>query len=155
MLRRTFLSLLACAALFASAEDATQPYDEAADAKADIQKALQQAAKDKQTVLVVFGANWCGDCRALDKTLKAEKSSAVAKQFRVVKVNVGRYDKNQDIAKMYGVPLNKGIPTVALLSPRSDVLYTTQAGELADARKMSDADVFAFFDKLVKAHPVN
>ena len=43
-------------------------YDEAADAKAAIRAALADAEKAKLPVLVVFGANWCGDCRMLDAT---------------------------------------------------------------------------------------
>jgi hypothetical protein len=31
----------------------------------------------------------------------------------VVKVDVGPFDRNVDLAQRYGVPLRKGIPTVA------------------------------------------
>ena len=45
-------------------------YDEAADAKAAIRATLAEAEKARLPVLVVFGANWCGDCRMLDATFK-------------------------------------------------------------------------------------
>ncbi len=127
------------------------PYDEAADAKADIAAALVAAQRAKVPVLVVFGANWCGDCKVLDLSFKEGAAAPlIAKNFRVVKVNVGRMDRNVDIAESYGVPLKKGIPAVAVLSDKGKVYYATQAGELADARKMGDAGIVDFFTTVAK-----
>ena len=104
------------------------------------------------SVLIVFGANWCGDCRILDMAMKQEPTAAlVAREFRVVKVDVGRFDRNVDVANAYGVPLKSGIPAIAIVSPRNDVLYATRAGELADARKMGDAGIHAFFRRAAAA----
>ncbi|HSI60570.1 MAG TPA: thioredoxin family protein [Ideonella sp.] len=122
------------------------PYNEAADARQDIRQALAEASQAKLPVLVVFGANWCGDCKVLDMALKHGSSAPlVAKEFRVVKVNVGRFDHNVDVAESYGVPLKKGIPAVAVLSPANQVLYVTKAGELADARNMGESGIYEFF----------
>ena len=41
------------------------PYDEAADASADVAAALKRAATEGKAVLLTFGANWCPDCRTL------------------------------------------------------------------------------------------
>lgn len=125
------------------------PYDELADAKADIHAALTQARSDQTPVLVVFGANWCGDCRMLDATFKNGPSAPlIAKSFKVVKVDVGRFDRNVDIAERYRVPLKKGIPAVAVLSPEGKLIYATEGGELADARKMGDQGVYDFFTRV-------
>lgn len=129
---------------------ATGPYDEAADAKAQVQATLAEAQKARVPVLVVFGANWCPDCRVLDMALKDGKSAPLIQQhFRVVKVDVGRFDRNTDIAERYGVPLKKGIPAVAVLGDGGKVLYTTKSGELADAREMGDKGIYEFFTKVV------
>lgn len=126
------------------------PYDEAANAQADIQAALAQAATSGQAVLVVFGANWCGDCKVLDQALRQGPSAAlVAREFKLVKVNVGRFDRNVEIALGYGVPLKKGIPAVAILSAAHQVLYVTRAGELADARNMGERGIHDFLAKAV------
>lgn len=122
------------------------PYDAAADARADVRRTLTEAAAAKTAVLVVFGANWCADCRILDSAMKQDPTAAlVAREFRVVKVDVGRFDRNVDVAAGYGVPLKSGIPAIAIVSPRNEVLYATRAGELADARKMGDAGIHEFF----------
>lgn len=138
--------LLALATLSFSALAAPGPYNEAADATAQVASAISDAAKTNVPVLVVFGANWCGDCQILDLAFKQGAAAPlIAKNFRVVKVNVGRFDANMAIAQKYGVPLKKGIPAVAVLSPRGKVLYATKAGELADARNMGDKGIYDFF----------
>jgi hypothetical protein len=53
-----------------------------------------------------------------------------------------------DIAAAYGVPLKKGIPAVAVLSARGEVIYATRAGELADARSMGDRGIHDVFVKV-------
>ncbi len=139
-----FLALLT---VTASAGDA--PYNETADAKADIQQALTQATAKQTEVIVVFGANWCGDCRMLDTAMKSGTSAPLlAQDFQIVKVNVGRWDKNLDLAKSYGVPLEKGIPAVAILSSSNKVLYVTKEGELANARQMGENGIYDFFKKV-------
>ena len=142
--------LLFCAAQ-AFAADA--PYDEKADARADIRTALASAQQAKLPVLVVFGANWCGDCKMLDTAFKSGASAPLmAKSFRIVKVDVGRFDHNVDIATGYGVPLKSGIPAVAVLAADGRLLYATAGGELADARKMGDAGVLDFFTTVAAKH---
>ncbi len=128
---------------------ASGPYEEAADAKSQIQAALVEASQAKVPVLVVFGANWCGDCKVLDLAFKEGTAAPlIAKNFRVVKVNVGRFDRNVDIAESYGVPLKSGIPAVAVLSSQGKVVYATKAGELADARNMGEKSIYDFFSKV-------
>lgn len=149
-MRHLFAALLfAATPLFAQAGGPPAIYDEAADAKAAIRASLAEAAPAKLPVLVVFGANWCGDCRMLDATFKTGPSAPlIAKHFKVVKVDVGRFDRNVDIAESYHVPLKKGIPAVAVLSPEGKLLYATEGGELADARKMGDQGVYDFFSRV-------
>ena len=85
----------------------------------------------------------------LDSEMKHGVSAALlSRDFKVVKVNVGRFDKNLDVAKSYEVPLAKGIPAVVILSPRNEVLYVTRDGELADARKMGDNGIYEFFKRV-------
>ena len=145
------LCLVLCGTLsFAAATGGAGPaYDEAADARLEIQQGLARAAAAEVPLLVVFGANWCPDCRVLDLALKSGASAAlIARDFRIVKVDVGRFDRNLDLAEAYGVPLKKGIPAVAVLSPRGKVIYATRAGELADARTMGDAGIHDFFKRV-------
>jgi protein disulfide-isomerase len=144
--------ILAVVLFVGMAHAASGPYDEAADARAQIRAALARSQADKRPVLVVFGANWCPDCRALDLAMKGGRNAElIGKEFRVVKVDVGRFDKNADVAERYGVPLKKGIPAVAIVSPAGRAIYATKAGELADARGMSEDGIYQFFRKAAEA----
>jgi protein disulfide-isomerase len=140
--------MLAAVVLFAAGAYAAgpPPYDESADAKAEIRAALAEAGKAHVPVLVVFGANWCPDCRVLDLAMKSGRSAAlIDRDFRVVKVDVGRFDRNLDVARRYDVPVRKGIPAVAVVSAGNRVLYATREGEIADARHMGEDGLYAFF----------
>lgn len=135
------------AATAATAVPHAMPYDESADPQRDLQAALAKARKDHKRVLVVFGANWCPDCRELDKEFHAggRTQALVAERYEVVKVDVGRFDKNLDFAKLYGEPIKKGIPSVVVVTPTNEVVYQTRAGELADARSMGADGIYGFF----------
>ena len=146
-MKHIYALLFLFCAMIATAVD--NPYNETADAKLDIKQALTQAGTDQKSVIVVFGANWCGDCKMLDAAMKTGTSAALlAKDFQIVKINVGRWDKNLDLAKSYGVPLDKGIPAVVILSPANKVLYVTKEGEVANARKMGEDGVYEFFKRV-------
>ena len=150
--------LLACAASLvlsapvahaASTAGEAPAYDEAADANKDLVRALDKAKHSHKPVLVVFGANWCPDCRALAKQMAQGKlADKLSHEYVITKVDVGNWDKNQDIAERYGNPIKKGIPAVAVLSPEGKLLHSTAAGELASARDMGEDDLLAAFAKL-------
>lgn len=129
------------------------PYDETADATAQVRQAQAAARQDGRPLLLVFGANWCEDCRALDRALQGGRNAAlIAREFRMVKIDVGRFDRNLDIALAYGNPIKQGIPAAVIVSPEGRVLYATRAGELADARRMNEAGIHDFFrEALAKA----
>ena len=107
---------------------AALPYDELSDAKADISAALVQARSDQTPVLVVFGANWCGDCRALDMAFKEGAAAPlIARKFKVVKVNVGRFDRNVDVAEAY-LALREG---ALRMNAQHRVLLSNDLGAIA------------------------
>jgi protein disulfide-isomerase len=147
--RRVALALALLAAVpVVIAQSPWRGYDEAADADASIAHAVQRVQGQPRKVLVVFGANWCGDCRVLDETMKTGRlKQLVDAHFEVVKVDVGRFDRNVPIAERYAVPLKKGIPTIAIVDGSGRATFVTQAGELADARAMGEAGLVRFFDR--------
>ena len=153
IMKKMLLSLaISLAAGLAVAAD--RPYDESADAKAQIATALHDAAAAKEPVLLIFGANWCKDCRALDNALKTGRNAELMRHFKVVKVDVGNFDHNLDVTTAYGEPTRKGIPSAVIVSPDNKVLFITRAGELADARSMSEDGIYQFFTKAETAtHP--
>ncbi len=134
---------------------APAPYDEKADAAADVQHALTSAQGDHRKVLLVFGANWCGDCRALDQALHGSSGPLIEGRFEVVKIDVGNFDKNLDIDARYGHPIGNGIPAVVVVDASNKILYSTKGGELANARRMGDQGIYDFLAAKVAPHPAS
>jgi len=148
---KRLLLMSALVAFAAGAAASEWPYDEKADAKADVQRALQAAQTDHKKVLLVFGANWCKDCRVLDQAMHASSQKLIAGRFELVKIDVGNFDKNLDLAERYGNPIKKGIPAVVVVSADGQVLYATKGGELADARSMGEQGIYDFLSAKLAA----
>jgi protein disulfide-isomerase len=145
------LPILVAVLIAGCSPKAADPYDARADAKAALQAALVGAKAERKPVFVVFGANWCDDCRALDKAMHAEPSAGlIARSFQVVKIDVGNFDRNLDIVAAYDNPIKQGIPAAVLLAPDGKVLYATRAGELASARRMGENGIYDFLVGMTK-----
>jgi len=141
-----FLPLFLLAGVIIAAEQ--PPYDEQADAHQQIAAAIAEASKAQKNIVLVFGANWCGDCRALDAQMhKDELAAIIASNYEVVKVDVGRFNKNRDIGEKYHVPLRHGIPALAVLDSGGNVLYAMDQGQFSNARSMSYESIKEFFVK--------
>ena len=78
---------------------------------------------------------------------KPELARLLARDFVVVMIDVGRYDKNLDIAQEYGVPISKGIPAMSVLDSHGKLLYAQSQGQFANARAMPYQDFTVFFEK--------
>ena len=140
--------LAAFLSLSAFAADAPV-YDESADAQAQVSQALLKAKADHKQLMILFGANWCGDCKMLDGEFKKPAMKALLDaNYVVVKVDVDRFNKNLDVVKPYGDVIKKGIPSIVIATPANQLVYATNGGELASARKMGEAGVAEFFKAL-------
>src|SRR5690349_9030558 len=116
-----------------------------ADAKHEIAEAIAVADKENKRVLLVFGGNWCLDCHVLDNAFHSQRIASVLNQnFKVVHVDIGEGNKNLDLVKKYNIPLEKGVPSVAVLNRRGIRLYSS--AEFEKARSMTEEDVLAFLN---------
>lgn len=126
----------------------TNLYPADADATKEIAAALKLAVTDHKRVLLVFGANWCYDCHVLDRALHDGAAGKIVSQsFLLVHVDIGEANKNLDLAKQYKIPLEKGVPAVAVLGSDGKQLYGSRAGEFEAARRMMKKDLVAFLRK--------
>ena len=143
--------LLVFLTVLSTAWAAQPPYDERADPRADLQHALNEAQSQHKDVLLIFGANWCEDCRRLDEAMHGSSAPLIESRFLVVKVDVGNFNRHLDLARQYGDPIRNGIPAAVVLSAADQVLYSTRAGELANARRMGENGIYEFFSKVIAA----
>jgi thiol:disulfide interchange protein len=123
-------------------------YPADADAKKEIDETLKQASIEKKRVLLIFGGNWCYDCHVLDRALHEGAAGKIAKEsFLLLHVDIGEGDKNLDLVKLYKIPLEKGVPAVALLDRDGKLLYSSGEGKFEAARKMMKKDLVAFLSE--------
>ena len=115
------------------------PYDEAANADAQVAAAKARARAKGKKLLIDLGGNWCLDCRVLAGILALPEIKAfIDRHYEVVTVDIGRMDKNQQVARGYGVDKLAGVPALLVVDPRKGKLLN--AGHLfalSDARHMS------------------
>jgi thioredoxin 1 len=142
--------LLALGALLVLALGQARPagrdiYPEPNQARADIADALKTAAATHRRVLLDFGGNWCGDCQVLDLYFHDDRNrELLEKNFVLVDINIGMKDTNLDLARQYGVPVDKGVPALAVLSSSGKVLYSQRNGEFEAMRHMESSAVTSF-----------
>ncbi len=137
-------SLAFCLALVLApaALSAQRLYDPNQDAAKAIDGALAAARADGKLVFVDFGADWCLDCVVLDRLFQDSAVAPVLRaHYHVVKVDVGRFDRNLDISRRYGSPHQGGVPAAAILSSDGKLLVSTRNGALESARNMDAAEL--------------
>jgi thioredoxin 1 len=120
-------------------------YNENADAHAEVHDALARAAREHKRVILDFGGNWCGDCQVLDIYFHQQPNADLLTQnFVLVDIDIGHMDKNEDIARRYNVPLQKGVPALAVLDSSGRLLYSQTNGEFEKMRHMDPGSVTDF-----------
>ncbi len=141
------LTLTAIVALAAvTAQAATRDvYPDPAKARGDLAAALKTAPAAHKRILLDFGGNWCGDCHVLDIYFHDPANAQILNtNFILVDINVGRYDANLDLAKKYHIPLEKGVPALAVLSEDGHLLYSQRSGEFEAMGRMEPTAVTKF-----------
>jgi len=131
-----------------SVSDRTDLYPARTDAKKEIDEALRTALNEKKRVLLIFGANWCYDCHVLDHALhEGEAGKIVSEKFLLVHVDIAEGEKNSELIKEYKIPLDKGVPAVAILDANGKLLYSSGEGEFEAARRMLKKDLLTFLKR--------
>ncbi|HEV2521311.1 MAG TPA: thioredoxin family protein [Candidatus Acidoferrales bacterium] len=130
-----------------------QLYPPPEEAPAEISSALAAAARDHKRVLMVFGGNWCYDCHVLDATFRSKSiAPLVIANYHVIHINIGNYDANLDLAKKYGVPLDKGVPGLAVIDSDGKLVTSQKQGEFESTVKIGPEDVVAFLQRWKPQH---
>jgi thiol-disulfide isomerase/thioredoxin len=149
MIRLTRLMLLAALVIAVPCRAMErQIYPGPEQAAADIAAALKTAAAEHRRVILDFGGDWCADCQALDLYFHDEANRPILEaNFVLVHINIGHEDQNLDIAARYGIPLDKGVPALAVLNRHGKLLYSQRGGEFEAMRRMESSAVTAFLNR--------
>jgi thiol-disulfide isomerase/thioredoxin len=96
------------------------------DPTREISAAIASARKSGKYVLLDFGADWCPDCRVLGRLLEdASIAPFLDQNFHVVRIDVGRRDRNADVVAKYQATAADWIPALVILDADATVVGRT------------------------------
>lgn len=123
------------------------------DSMADLKTGLDTAQKNNKLALVVLGANWCHDSRALAARLYKEPLSTVIKShYEVIFIDVGYLEKGKDVISSLGIPVYYATPTVLIVEPASrEVLNADNRNQWGNAYTISMKDSVDYFTQFSEA----
>jgi thiol:disulfide interchange protein len=131
------------------------PYKEVRVSHSMVDTTLRRARSEHKILMVEFGANWCEDCRALARDLdRGGTGNYFQTHFVILKVDVGQFDKNLDIAKSLDVDVDRGIPTAAFFATDGSRIGATNKGELEPASKYGSKQIMAFLQDVAEHHSI-
>jgi len=116
-----------------------QPYDEAANADAQVAAAFARAQKSHKRVLIDLGGNWCVDCLVLSNFLRLpEMRRFMDAHYEEVLVDVGRFNRNLQIPARFGVTKKlEGVPALLIATPDGKLVNGANVFATADAHSMT------------------
>ena len=123
------------------------------DSMADLKAGFETAQKNNKLALVVMGANWCHDSRALAARLYKEPLSTVIKaHYEIIFIDVGYLEKGKDIITSLGIPVYYATPTVLIVDPASrQVLNADNRNQWGNAYNISMQDSVDYFTEFSEA----
>jgi thiol-disulfide isomerase/thioredoxin len=129
-----------------AAQPEAKPFDAHRDATADAEAAIARAKASQHKVILVFGANWCGDSRALAGWFATPRFKTMLDAgYELVWIDVGQKDRNLDLARRFGLDGIKGTPTVLILDQTGKPLNLADAPSWRNARSRSEDAIYAAF----------
>jgi hypothetical protein len=114
---------------------------------ADVDAALDRARVSGKRVLLVMGANWCSDSRALAGWLETERFVAlIDRKYELVFVNIGMPrtgdGHNLGVARRFGVPELPGLPNVLVLTADGTLVNPATATSWRNAESRSGDAIY-------------
>lgn len=152
------LALGACAAA-GTPHPESAIFNPAADAAAQFAAARTRSAASGKPLLLVLGANWCHDSRALAGWLETARFRAlVANSFELLFVDVAHPQtgegRNLDIARQFGIAEMKSTPALLVIAPDGRVLNADSATKWGNAASRSEDAIYAEIAGYARHSPI-
>lgn len=125
------------------------------NAQVDVNRAFSDAKLTRRNVVIVMGANWCHDSRALASWLDTPRFlPLMIERYHIVYVDVGTpqtgQGRNLDIAARFGIAKVKATPLVIVVSPDGNMLNSRKdARSWRNAASRSEDAIFGYFKNFV------
>tara|TARA_B100000029_G_scaffold227254_1_gene225070 strand:+ start:17599 stop:18099 length:501 start_codon:yes stop_codon:yes gene_type:complete len=125
------------------------PYERTKVSKKALNDFIANVDSNKQAI-VIFGANWCPDCRVLEGTLRIPTiKKFMTQNFEILHIDLGRYDINMELLEVLGIPKQEGVPRVVIFDQNGSPLNLDTNDEWRTARDRKQQDIFNYFQSFV------
>ena len=125
------------------------PYDGTIYSVKNLNKFMNETIAANKQPILMFGANWCPDCRIFAGTMNIPKIKAyIEEKFNVLYIDVKRYEINMHLMEEYGIPSAEGIPRLLVFDKDKILLNNSRTAEWRTARDRSSQEIFDFFQEI-------
>jgi len=125
------------------------PYDGTIYSVKNLNKFMNETIAANKQPILMFGANWCPDCRIFAGTMNIPKIKAyIEEKFNVLYIDVKRYEINMHLMEEYGIPSAEGIPRLLVFDKDKNLLNNSRTAEWRTARDRSSQEIFDFFQDI-------
>ena len=125
------------------------PYDGKIYSVKNLNKFMNETIAANKQPILMFGANWCPDCRIFAGTMNIPKIKAyIEEKFNVLYIDVKRYEINMHLMEEYGIPSAEGIPRLLVFDKDKNLLNNSRTAEWRTARDRSSQEIFDFFQEI-------
>jgi len=125
------------------------PYNGKVYAPNDLNEFIFNAIRKDKQPIIIFGANWCPDCRIFSATMNIPKiKSYIDENFEVLYVDVKRYEINMSLMEEYGIEPAEGIPRLLVFDFNKKLINSLNTTEWRTARDSTSQEIFNFFQDM-------
>ena len=126
------------------------PYDEKVVDSLQLDEFIDLSISKGKQPVVIFGGNWCPDCRILEGTLAMPTIKKFLQQhYQVMHIDIGRYDRNMDLMDHLNIESKKGVPRVVILDLEKNIVNSSTSSEWTTARDRKQQEIYNYFQKFV------
>ena len=127
------------------------PYDGKEYSSEEVKLFIENTIDGSMQPIIIFGGNWCPDCRIFDGTLQMPTiKKFVDEKFKILHIDVGRYDINMNLMELFGIPPEKGVPRVLVFDLERNLINNSSTTEWTTARDRDPQEIFNFIQAMVQ-----
>ena len=126
-----------------------KPYDGKEYTVNDLNYFISSTIYNDKQPIIIFGANWCPDCRIFSATMNIPKiKSYIDKNFDILYVDVKRYEINMSLMEEYWIEPAEGIPRLLVFDSNKKLINSSNTTEWRTARDRTSQEIFNFFQEM-------
>lgn len=124
-------------------------YDGTDVSKDTLDSFITNTLNEEKQPLFLFGANWCPDAQCLDAILRLPTfESYLNEHFAMMRIDVGKYNRNMSLMEPLGLASQEGIPRVIVLDLKGEPINLETNDRWRSARQSDPQDIFEYFQNL-------